>query len=365
VTVGQETLTVSPHINESADFLELRQVSAKLGADPDQVQAGGGNTSLKLGDRLIIKASGKPLRNALEEDIFVTVSTAEICAELEALDVIGDDLTVAALDLQGRPSSLRPSIETAFHAVLSAPVVLHTHSTSVLAYAILQNGVELLTTKLAGLPWTWIPYAKPGPRLAQIIDQRTRNGNFRIFILANHGVIVTGNTVADAASLLNEVERCLRPPAFRATRAANIDVLRRVAQKLGNLYQPALDPTWHELGIDPTLFEMVVRGSLYPDHVVFLGPAISFVREEDEPFTPINCSPLASDAELPVVLVRGAGCLVKANLASSPAALMGCLARVACKVQAGQVINYLSVSNEAELLNWDAEEYRQKMAGVK
>lgn len=356
---------MSPHLSESADFLELKEVSAKLGADPDQVQAGGGNTSLKIGDRLIIKASGKPLRKALEEDIFVTVSTADICAQLEAPDVSSVDLQVAALDLDGSPTSQRPSIETAFHAVLPAPVVLHTHSTSVLAYAVLQNGSALLKTKLADLPWTWIPYAKPGPRLAQIIDKRIRNGNFRVFILANHGVIVTGNTVADAVSLLGELERRLLPLAFRTTQAANVDALWRVAEKLRNLYRPAVDPTWHNLGMDPRLFEMVVHGSLYPDHVVFLGPAISFIRKEDEPFAPINCSPLASGKEPPILLVRGAGCLVNFNLASSPTALMECLARVAHKVQAGQVISYLSTSDEAELISWEAEEYRQKMAGVK
>ena len=356
---------MSPHISESAEFLELRQVSAKLGADLDQVQAGGGNTSLKLGDRLVIKASGKPLRNALKEDIFVTVAIPDLCAELEGPDVSGNDLTVSALDLQGRPSLLRPSIETAFHAVLSAPVVLHTHSTSVLAYAILQKGPALLTDRLIGLPWTWIPYAKPGPLLAREIAKQVGNGNFRIFILANHGVIVTGNTVADAASLLDEVEHRLRPPALRATRAADLDSLCRVARELRNLYQPAADPTWHELGTNPTLFEMVVHGSLYPDHVVFLGPAISFIRSEEEMFGPINCSPLAAGSEPLVLLVTGAGCLVKSDLASSPAELMACLARVACKVLPGQDINYLSATDEAELLNWDAEQYRQRMAGVK
>lgn len=365
MTVEPETAFVSSHLSQSSDFLRLRQVSAKLGADLDQVQAGGGNTSLKSGDRLIIKASGKPLRNALEEDIFVTVSTAEVCAQLEAPDLSGDDMRVAAADLDGRPTSLRPSIETAFHAVLPAPVVIHTHSTSVLAYAILQNGSELLETNLAGLPWTWIPYAKPGPRVAQIIDKRIRNGNFGVFILANHGVIVTGDTVADALSRLDELERRLLPLAFPPVQAAHVDVLWRVAARLRNLYRPAVDPIWHDLGTDPRLFEMVVRGSLYPDHVVFLGPAISFLREEDELFAPVNCSHLASGNEPPILLVKGAGCLVHVNLASSPAALMDCLARVARKVQSGQVINYLSTTDEAELLHWEAEEYRQKMAGVK
>lgn len=365
MSVGHETPSASPHLSQFSDFLRLKQVSAKLGADPDQVQAGGGNTSLKIGDRLIIKASGKPLRNALEEDIFVTVSAAEICAQLETPEVSRDELKVAATNLDGRPASLRPSIETAFHAVLPAAAVLHTHSTSVLAYAILRNGSELLETKLAGLPWTWIPYAKPGPRVAQLIQKRIRNGNFEVFILANHGVIVTGDTVAAAMSLLDEVERRLLPLAFRPPRAANVDVLWRVAEKLRNRYRPAEDASWHDLGMDPRLFEIVVRGSLYPDHVVFLGPAISFIREEDDPFAPLNCSTLASGREPPILLLKGAGCLVNVNLESSPIALMGCLARVARKFQAGQVINYLSTTDEAELLNWEAEEYRQRMAGVK
>ena len=364
MTRGEGTAYPSLHISDSPEFLNLKLISARLGADPEQVQAGGGNTSLKLGDRLIIKASGKQLRNALEEDIFLTVSTADICSELETSGVDDNELRVRTLDSHGLPSFLRPSIETTFHAVLSAPVVLHTHSTSVLAYAILQNGAELITTRLAGLPWTWIPYAKPGPRLARQIATRVQNGNLRVFILANHGVVVTGNNVAEAASLLDEVERRLQPTTFRAARPANLDVLSRVAQRLGKLYQPAGDPTWHLLGVDPTLFEMVTSGSLYPDHVVFLGPAISFVHSEEASMA-FNRSPLAMVSEPLVLLVAGAGCLAKADLRSSPSALMACLASVARKVLLNQPVNYLSTADEAELLSWDAEQYRQKMAGGK
>ena len=52
------------------DFPAFRALSAALGSDPLRVQGPGGNTSIKDGDVMWIKASGTELANALTEDIF-------------------------------------------------------------------------------------------------------------------------------------------------------------------------------------------------------------------------------------------------------------------------------------------------------
>jgi len=57
---------------------------------------------------------------------------------------------------------LRPSIETAMHAVLRHRVVLHVHSVNAIAWAIRLDGPDRLTERLAGLHWQWIPYAASG-----------------------------------------------------------------------------------------------------------------------------------------------------------------------------------------------------------
>jgi rhamnose utilization protein RhaD (predicted bifunctional aldolase and dehydrogenase) len=49
-----------------------------LGSDPRLVQAGSGNTSVKIDGVLWIKASGKWLAHATREEIFVPVDLVEI-----------------------------------------------------------------------------------------------------------------------------------------------------------------------------------------------------------------------------------------------------------------------------------------------
>ena len=55
------------------DLGALRTLSARLGRDPDRVQAAGGNTSLKRDGTMWIKASGTWLARAEEEEILVPV----------------------------------------------------------------------------------------------------------------------------------------------------------------------------------------------------------------------------------------------------------------------------------------------------
>ena len=60
---------------------EFRALSARLGSDPLQVQGPGGNTSIKDGEVMWIKASGTELANAETQDIFVAVDRNAAKAE--------------------------------------------------------------------------------------------------------------------------------------------------------------------------------------------------------------------------------------------------------------------------------------------
>jgi len=60
------------------DLIPLRKLSAKLGANLDLVQAGGGNTSLKDNGTLWVKASGKWLVRAMREEMFLPVPQSDI-----------------------------------------------------------------------------------------------------------------------------------------------------------------------------------------------------------------------------------------------------------------------------------------------
>ena len=56
----------------------FKEISYKLGSNKNLVQAAGGNTSMKIGDSMIIKASGTWLKDTFNKEIFVEVDLKSI-----------------------------------------------------------------------------------------------------------------------------------------------------------------------------------------------------------------------------------------------------------------------------------------------
>ena len=140
----------------SPEFEALIALSARIGADPALVQGAGGNTSIKEGGTLWIKASGLWLRDALSRDLMVPVALEPL---LDALD--RDDPTAEkAQDYvvkDKNPSGLRPSIETTVHALMEQKVVVHVHCVETIAHAVQQNGEIIAAEKLDGLAHAFVP----------------------------------------------------------------------------------------------------------------------------------------------------------------------------------------------------------------
>ena len=112
---------------QPAELQLLKEVSARVGRDMSLVQGAGGNTSVKEGDVLWVKASGAWLSEADKRDIFVPV---DLPGALRALGQGIEKMPVA--DPTAR---LRPSIETSLHALLPHRVVLHVHAVNTIAWA--------------------------------------------------------------------------------------------------------------------------------------------------------------------------------------------------------------------------------------
>jgi len=104
----------------------------------------------KLDGILWIKASGKLLAHAMQEEMLVPLELAEVKASIQNGAEIASPY--ASKD------ELRPSIETAMHAILRHRVVIHVHSINAIAWAIVWMARP--AKRAAGrLYWRWIPYA--------------------------------------------------------------------------------------------------------------------------------------------------------------------------------------------------------------
>ena len=141
----------------SNEIFKLKELSAKLGNDLSLIQASGGNTSIKLDGKLWVKASGKKLKNALNEDIFVSLDLIKILNEL-SINNSKKELNYKNIC----SSSLRASIETSLHAIMPYKVVLHTHSVDTIAITLISNSHNYLNKLMKDINWKFIPYYKPG-----------------------------------------------------------------------------------------------------------------------------------------------------------------------------------------------------------
>lgn len=308
------------------DFLAL---SAVCGSDSLRVQGPGGNTSIKLGETLWIKASGTELANALDQDIFVAVDRAIALSEAKGA---GDGTCQAAILDPER--GLRPSIETTFHALIDWPVVAHTHSVATLVHATSDQGIAAAKSKLAGLPVAFVPYRKPGRPLTEAIAAEM-TPSIQVFILGNHGLIVAGDSAEHVTALMGEVERRLAMP-----------VLLESTQATGSAPDGFGWSQANALALDERLFILAATGSYYPDHVVFLGPGL--------PTKPVEGAPAC--------LIEGQGLAIRTGATPAQRAMAQCLCDVLTRLPSDWVPIAIGSDAEAELLNWDAEKYRQALA---
>ncbi|MEM9900116.1 MAG: class II aldolase/adducin family protein [Pseudomonadota bacterium] len=317
---------------DDATFAAFCAFSARLGADPLRVQAAGGNTSIKANGTMWIKASGTELADAETRDIFVAVDRNAARAEAR-----GDGDGSCKATVLDPAVTLRPSIETTFHAALPWPIVAHTHSIATLVHAVSVTGRAEAARKLEGLDPIFVPYAKPGLPLTREILART-NAQSRVIVLESHGLICCGETVEETALVMDDVEQRLHMPMGIAETPPPPESA------------PPEGFDWAEeswIAQDKSRAAQATQGSYYPDHVVFLGPALPRGNLQ---------------ADAPAILVDGEGILIRKAATNSQRAMLRCLADLMARLPTNWTPEAIGSEAEAELLNWDAEKYRQALA---
>jgi rhamnose utilization protein RhaD (predicted bifunctional aldolase and dehydrogenase) len=333
------------------DLTPLRELSAYLGKNLDLVQAGGGNTSLKHDDTLWVKASGKWLVQAMQEEMFLPVRQVDILQCMDGDDEYVEEYTTSSGE------SLRPSVETSMHAVLPHRVVVHVHSVRTIAWAIRKDMPGALCDRLAGLRWEWIPYIHPGLILGKEIRRR-RSSEPDVLILGNHGLVVAADDCDSAEALLEDVERRLDCPA-RVSPSADVEALARVVPAG---FRIAPDAEVHGLALDPFSVEVAARGTFYPDQCVYVGPALA-VLEHAVPFEEINRRFLERLGVLPrVLVVPGKGVLVANDLNRAGREVLVSFKRVIERLDPTAAVQPLQSAEVSRLINWDAEKYRIALA---
>ena len=333
------------------DFMD---VSRDIGADGLLIQGAGGNTSIKIGANLMwVKASGKWLQHGDREDIFAAVDWSRVNGNIGAGH---DDPTKGAV-LPMAGDGLRPSIETTLHSLMPHDVVFHTHSINTIVHAIQQDAVGIMSPKLDGIQWGFVPYSKPGLQLTRLVSDVLAARHCDVLVIQNHGLVVGGDSPAETLTLMRDVETRL----VATPRPLSTPSLEPLAEACSNTnFVIAASDIIHQLALNSHGFELARSGSLYPDHVVFLGSGIAGVETMQE-FTSF-CRAGTDDPLRPkAIALKGMGVVHDKSLSSGGIEMLTALAQVIRRAPGHMQPRYLSRSEEQDLVNWDAEKYRQTL----
>lgn len=353
------------------DFI---QISKYAGMRNDLAQAGGGNTSVKLDDNImLVKSSGFQLADVSEEKGYTKVDYRLIVdyfrenvkagGESVLTEEAGKELLAKAQREGGRAS-----IETFLHAV-TGKYTLHSHPTLVNILTAREGGMDALRTLFPEA--VFVPYRKPGAALAEAYyklfrERQAQGQDASVIFLANHGLVVSGDT---ARRVIEGTE----------------EVLKKIAAYLQVSYEayPNATKLWDAFADIPELADRIVylsenrflspgtpegdiiseekwNHAFCPDCVVygskkplFLGD--DFSREDIVSFIEKNGIPAMACYK---------GCLYILAESVKKAQEIENVMSFAAQVQAANLSHgmiYLSEGQQDALLNWDAEKYRRKL----
>ncbi len=325
------------------ELRDLRELTQRVGSNPLLAQASTGNSSIKLDGVLWIKASGRWMADARQNEILIPLNLADVHREC----------LQRGLD----PASQYPdaSLETAMHAVLPHRVVLHVHCVNTIAWAVRSDARAQLQQRLDGLRWRWVPYVESGLPLAHAIRNSLSAGDADVFILGNHGLVIAADNCRTAEHLLNEVVRCLSI-CPRPAHPADYALLAEAAA--GSLWDLPDDDAIHALATDPISQTILAGGLLYPCQAIFSNSSTPAL------FRSISCSDSPDQWSVryrnrPLLLIEGRGVLLDRSMTPAECAMISGLAQVVQRIPASAPIRYLTNAEIAGSSSAVAYRYRE------
>lgn len=191
-------------MNEFSDFLLY---SRRLGKDPSLIQGAGGNSSIKIGGKLFVKASGVIMKN-LTEGGLVKCDYKRLNRYLLKQKSYSSqkEKEFSRLVLQSFNGQIgtQPSIETGLHAALTSTYIFHTHNVYSNIFNCLRGGQKILG-QIFGQNFACVSYKNPGTELALELSKRQKLP--ALIFLQNHGLITHGQNVNKTYDLTSHVSK--------------------------------------------------------------------------------------------------------------------------------------------------------------
>ena len=182
-------------------------------------------------------------------------------SEARASDMIAFDEAGKTLEGEGVVELSAQCIHAPIHRISGARVVLHTHQTWAVALNMLKNNRLLPASQTAAFFHGRIAYddhyagtadtLEEGERLAKVL------GDKQIVFMKNHGVLVAGDTVAQAYRRLYKLERVCRAQLLAMGSGQPLEVLSDAI--VARLQTPPVDDRHSRTERDRLFFEAMMR----------------------------------------------------------------------------------------------------------
>lgn len=184
---------------------ELVDLCNFLGRDIYQIQAAGGNVSVKLNaTQMLIKASGAKMKEVRANQGWLGIRYAHLPATFQSIfdrepSALKREIFYAkAIGGAAENSDKKPSMESGFHSVIQNKYTAHVHSIAgiILGMFPQPSAMETLQKIFTDLPDIYfVPASLPGFEVSYSIQKLKiqSSGKIHLFILKNHGLIWSGN----------------------------------------------------------------------------------------------------------------------------------------------------------------------------
>jgi ribulose-5-phosphate 4-epimerase/fuculose-1-phosphate aldolase len=333
-----------------------------FGKNDNYVQGAGGNISIKEGDIIHIKKSGKHFRNIKDENdvISCNISKEDIRGILEIYNkqnLENEYNTLIEKKVSGKD---RPSIELSFH-VFGDKFTLHLHPTIINIFTCTEQGQEIIKKICKeNNNMSFVDYCKPGIMLTDTIMQKRSMLN-EITFLFNHGIIITGPSEESIKERYRLIESRLRKEIIYHEYIQNSQLLRISSNPDNDFY---IDNDFLQKKGSKILMDKQGEGfynlpHLYPDSAIYDARVITQLTKK--PYKRLENAIIKKifnnndNIEWLINIPNKKEALFKAELFINKMKI-----EYFAKLN-GFTPSYLDEKSINELVNWDAEKYRQDL----
>lgn len=281
---------------------ELIEASRRYGKDISNVIAGGGNTSVKEGGILWVKASGFEL-GAIDENGFVALgrdSLQKLSTFSYSQDEIERENQVKSDLLKSRifpEKNQRPSVEASVHDAIKYKFVIHLHPTLVNGVLCALHSRKCIEEMFPEA--VYLPYITPGYILFKEVERQNelfkeKYGWYpKAFFLENHGIFVGADTIVEIDAIYADVFAKIKAKAGVPARIDELPVSRQIVDVLpairvflsGDSLKTARirnNTLIDKFISDPSLLHKIDR-PLTPDGIVYCKPYPLYLENKGDP----------------------------------------------------------------------------------